>query len=94
MRRILLLISTVVLLAGCSTPPSIITVREVPSPELVADCPEPIPRLETNADLAWTIIEYRKALRLCNIDKKALRDWAGDQPTANGGANNGEQTIK
>lgn len=78
MRRILLLISTLAVLTGCSTTPSIITVREVPSPELVADCPEPIPRLETNADLAWTIIEYRKALRLCNIDKKALREWSAN----------------
>lgn len=76
MRLKLWLFSTLVVLAGCSTTPSIITVREVPSPELVADCPEPIPRLETNADLAWTIIEYRKALRLCNIDKKALREWS------------------
>lgn len=84
MRRILLLISTLAVLAGCSTTPTYVTVRELPSPELTADCPEPKARVATNADLAWTIIEYRKALRLCNLDKKALREWS----------DNGQETVK
>lgn len=84
MRLKLWLFSTLVVLAGCSTTPSVITVRELPSPELLAECAEPKARVATNADLAWTIIEYRKALRLCNVDKKALREWS----------NNGQETIK
>ncbi len=51
-------------------------VRELPPADLLADCPEVLERHATNGDLAWTILEYRKALAHCNIDKESLREWA------------------
>lgn len=60
-------------LAGCSTTK---LVRELPPPDLLADCPEVVEQLKTNGGLAWTILEYRKAFSTCNIDKRSLREWA------------------
>lgn len=60
-------------LTGCSTTK---LVRELPPPDLLADCPEVVEQLKTNGGLAWTILEYRKALSTCNIDKRSLREWA------------------
>lgn len=60
-------------LPGCTTTKY---VRELPPADLMASCPEVLERHETNGDLAWTIIEYRKALSQCNIDKGSLREWA------------------
>ena len=58
---------------GCTTTKYI---RELPPVDLLAACPEVLERHETNGDLAWTILEYRKALAQCNIDKGSLREWA------------------
>jgi hypothetical protein len=44
--------------------------------ELLADCPYVAEKIKTNGELAWTILEYRKALELCNLDKQSLREWA------------------
>lgn len=61
---------------GCTTTKY---VRELPPVDLLAACPEVVERLVTNGDLAWTILEYRKALAQCNIDKESLRLWADTQ---------------
>lgn len=41
--------------------------------------PEPGLKGKTNAALAEWAVELREALRLSNADKKALREWAGQQ---------------
>lgn len=64
----------ILVLPGCAT--QIKYVRELPPVELLADCPNVLERLRTNGELAWTILEYRKALVTCNLDKKSLREWA------------------
>ena len=68
-----LLLLALLALPGCS---STKYVRELPPVELLVSCPEVVERLVTNGDLAWTILEYRKALTQCNIDKESLRKWA------------------
>ena len=68
----------VLALAGCSQFLPTKYVRELPPASLLADCPEVLERYKTNGDLAWTILEYRKALSTCNIDKRSLREWAKD----------------
>ncbi|APU00290.1 hypothetical protein HOR55_gp03 [Ralstonia phage RS-PII-1] len=56
-------------------------VRLLPPDELLADCPEPAPPAErTNAGLAGSVLDYRRALALCNTDKAALRAWAKGEP--------------
>lgn len=68
-----LLLLVLLALPGCTTTKY---VRELPPVDLLAACPEVLERHETNGDLAWTILEYRKALAQCNIDKGSLREWA------------------
>jgi hypothetical protein len=58
-------------LGGCST----VTVRSPPA-GLLADCPEPVAEITTNRELAEAYLGLRRALRLCNADKQALREWA------------------
>jgi hypothetical protein len=43
---------------------------------LLEDCPEPIPEAATNGGLARSLRALRDALRSCNDDKAALREWA------------------
>lgn len=38
-------------------------------------CPVPERRIRTNADLAAWSVELVRALRECNADKAALRQW-------------------
>ena len=61
-------------LTACAAPSSVI--RETPPALLLADCPVPCSVLKTNADLARWALELREALGLCNLDKRALREWA------------------
>lgn len=61
-------------LTACAGPSPIL--RETPPPHLLADCPVPTSPLRTNADLARWALELREALGLCNLDKRALREWA------------------
>jgi hypothetical protein len=68
-----LLLLVLLALPGCTTTKY---VRELPPVDLLAACPEVAERLVTNGDLAGTILEYRKALAQCNIDKGSLREWA------------------
>jgi hypothetical protein len=56
---------------GCAQ----VTVRQPPE-VLLADCAEPEARITTNRELAEAYLAMRRALRLCNADKSALRDWA------------------
>ena len=56
---------------GCTS----VTVRTPPS-ALLADCPEPAFTAGTNSELAQAYIGMRQALRLCNVDQHALREWA------------------
>lgn len=63
-------------LPACSTTKY---VRELPSPELLAECPEPAIRVETNKQLAETVLAFINALTKCNIDKASLREWANDK---------------
>lgn len=62
----------VALLAGCaSTPP----VSEAPTSDLLMDCPAPAVRVKTNGEMADTLSKYRTALKECNDDKAALREF-------------------
>ena len=71
------LVGLILVLAGCSTTK---VVRELPSPELLADCASVPEAYQTNGQLAQTLLAYRDSLAKCNIDKQALREWAGDKP--------------
>ncbi len=42
----------------------------------MADCPETPVSIHTNADLAGAYKAARTDLKLCNVDKAALRLWA------------------
>jgi len=69
------LLLPVCLLAGCASPvPQVI--RILPPAELIQDCPVPQVKLRTNGDMANHIVDLRSALKSCNNDKAALRDWA------------------
>ena len=61
------------LLAGCSALPKPGAI--LPPATLLADCPEPPAVFTTNGELADYALELRTALRLCNNDKAALREW-------------------
>lgn len=65
------MLALLLILSGCTT----VTVRAPPA-VLLADCPEPTAELRTNRELAEAFLAMRQALRLCNVDKAALRGWA------------------
>ncbi|UCR81436.1 Rzl protein [Brevundimonas phage AA] len=72
----LISLSLLLLLSACAgknLPP--VTVLTPPA-ELMAECPEPNPRLVTNEDLTNGYLDMRGALRRCNADKAGLRAWA------------------
>ena len=69
------LLLPVCLLAGCASPsPQVI--RMLPPVELIQDCSVPQMQVRTNGDMAVHIVDLRSALKSCNNDKAALRDWA------------------
>lgn len=71
-----LMASVVISLAGCvTTRPS--PVKITPPPELLQDCREPAQAIKTNGELVGYALALRDALRGCNRDKQALREWAG-----------------
>lgn len=72
--RSLLLLALLLLLPGCAT--QVTYLRELPPVELMANCPEVVEQYKTNGELANTVLAYRKALELCNLDKQSLREWA------------------
>lgn len=61
-------------LTGCATAP--VTVKLTPPADLLQECGPVVEQTVTNGQLAATILEYRKVLRLCNNDKAALREWS------------------
>ena len=69
-----LMSSVALALAGCATAP----VPMAPPPDLVAPCPEPAARASTNGELAAYALELKIALRGCNRQLEALREWARD----------------
>jgi hypothetical protein len=72
------LILALALLAGCQTLP-----QRGPVPtELLQDCLVGS-RLgvATNAELSDSVLKLSSALRLCNIDKRKLREWADEEAT-------------
>lgn len=62
-------------LAGCTTVPVI----QAPPEHLMQDCPIPAVQAEKNGDLPKTILAFKAALRSCNDDKAALREWAKEK---------------
>jgi hypothetical protein len=66
--------SLFLLLAGCAAPTA------PPPAFLLQDCPAPAIRARTNGELAATLQDYRYALRACNDDKAALREFAKGAP--------------
>lgn len=44
-------------------------------PPYLEDCPHPTVDTTTNGGLVRGILAYRAALRSCNDDKAALREW-------------------
>ncbi len=69
------LILGLMLLTGCGTVQTEY-IRELPPASLLEDCQVPQIVLRTNQDLATHIVDLRGALRACNQDKAALREWA------------------
>lgn len=66
---------TALLMASCATVAPKDS-RILPPVELLQDCAEPPGAFQTNGALAGYLIELRDALRGCNADKRALREWA------------------
>lgn len=65
------LVAFAAVLAGCTA-----TARGPVPSELLEDClPTATLRTETNADLSNSVAELAKTLKLCNIDKRKLREW-------------------
>lgn len=67
---------------------------EVPIPvyppsQLLEDCTNPEFNGKVYSDLVSHIIDQDEALRLCSLDKKALREWALDK-----GAKDGKEANK
>ncbi|WP_418889448.1 hypothetical protein [Pseudoalteromonas tetraodonis] len=70
------------MLSGCSTTqqePQIITVTKVvkslPPAHLMNVYQPPPTNVDTNADLLRFSVRKHNALVMCNLDKKALRQW-------------------
>lgn len=62
---------TLLMLTGCFA-----TMQTVTSPaHLLAECPAPAMDVGTNGRMAATLNNYRWALKACNDDKAALREW-------------------
>lgn len=60
--------------AGCQS------MAPVKLPEhLLLPCPEPTMRRTTNGELADTLDKFKWALRACNDDKAALREWQKEE---------------
>ena len=62
-------------LGGCH---ATLPAKVLPPVELIQDCPESAIDVTTNGGLAKAVPILRSDLAKCNIDKAALRAWAGD----------------
>lgn len=73
--RCLTSLLAVALLAGCaSTVPKL--APALPPVDLMQDCPVPVTGKATNGELVRAREALVGAIKDCNLDKKALRDWA------------------
>jgi hypothetical protein len=72
----LVLLCVSMLVMGCASVPAAPLERELPPAEWLEDCAEPPLDVSTNGGLARAVGDLRGALKLCNQDKKALREWA------------------
>lgn len=64
-------------LIGCGTTKTLtVTVREVPPEYLIQDCLIPASVAKKNGELVKDIANLKGAIRTCNVDKAALREWA------------------
>lgn len=70
----LLALAFCAVLAGCATT----TVKMYPPQELIANCEVAPLQYSTNEDLAISVVRLAGAIKLCNIDKAKLREWAKD----------------
>lgn len=68
------LLALVLTCSGCASAP--VVTRILPPVDLIQDCQEPAGDVSTNGALATYIEALKDALRGCNRDKKALREWA------------------
>jgi hypothetical protein len=64
-------VASLLLASCCATTPT-----AGPPWALLEDCPEPPAQIATNGDLVRHARQLRNALRGCNDDKRALREWA------------------
>ena len=73
--RLMSSLLAVLALAGCATrAPSL--APALPPVDLMQDCPAPVIDKTTNGGLARGVQALKGALKDCNLDKKALREWA------------------
>lgn len=73
-------LSLLLSLTGCGSTEYIkVQQRDLPPAGLLQDCTEPSPNgVTTNGELVSYVGQLRWALRNCNNDKSALREWAKD----------------
>lgn len=72
--RILALACAAVLLAGCNTLPATHS-KAYPPSALLEDCKAGPLSFRNNAETTDSAHALAAALKLCNLDKKALREW-------------------
>ena len=65
-----------VALVGCNAS---LPIKVLPPVELLQDCPESSIDVRTNGGLAAAVPILRHDLKVCNLDKKALRKWAEEE---------------
>lgn len=69
------------MLNACSTPPEIRQIIRTkteyvfPPDALMAECQVRPVNVETNRDLVVLAVKRNNELMLCNLEKKALREW-------------------
>lgn len=70
----ILLLALLACCTGCSTlPPG--AQQPVPDQWLL-ECKAQEREIRVNGDLGHRILDYKEALRLCNNDKAAIREWS------------------
>ena len=68
--------------SGCGNkPPAMVDVPCAPPTVLLQSAPAPVLGGRTNGDLAAYAVELQNALRLCDNDKRLLREWLDRRKT-------------
>lgn len=70
----LLALAFALVLSGCATTVG----KQYPPSALLEDCRTGALTFTTDKDMAESVVALAAALKLCNIDKAALREWAKD----------------